>query len=80
MQAEGTTNKAALAQRLITGLAGEYARWTNTIQQMAAMERNLVGDVLLSSCFVTYAGAFNAELRNELVEVSLPHRVHANTL
>ena len=55
-----------MAQRLISGLAGEYARWTASIQAMAATEANLVGDVLLSSSFVTYAGAFNAELRHEL--------------
>jgi len=68
-QAERTANKAALAQRLITGLAGEYTRWTESIQQMSATEGNLVGDVLLSASFVTYAGPFNAELRHELVEV-----------
>lgn len=71
MQAERTAAKAQLAQRLITGLASEYTRWTESIQQMAATEGNLVGDVLLSSAFVTYAGVFNAELRRELVEVSL---------
>ena len=68
-QAERTANKASLAQRLISGLAGEYSRWSESIQQMAATEGNLVGDVLLSSSFVTYAGAFNAELRHELAEV-----------
>lgn len=67
-QAERTSNKAALAQRLITGLAGEYSRWTESIQQMATTESYLVGDVLLSSTFVTYSGAFNAELRQELAE------------
>lgn len=71
LQADRTANKAALAQRLITGLAGEYARWTESIAQMAATECNLVGDVLLSSSFVTYAGAFNAELRHELAEVGI---------
>lgn len=69
MQAERTANKAALAQRLISGLAGEYARWTESINQMAATEGNLVGDVLLGSSFVSYAGAFNAQLRHELVQV-----------
>lgn len=57
LQAERTANKAALAQRLITGLAGEFARWTQSIQEMAATEGNLVGDVLLSASFVSYAGA-----------------------
>lgn len=66
-QAERTAGKAALAQRLISGLAGEFSRWTESIQQMATTEGALVGDVLLSSSFVTYAGTFNAELRAEVV-------------
>lgn len=70
MQAERTANKAALAQRLITGLAGEYARWNTSIQHMSSNEANLVGDVLLSSSFVSYVGAFNTELRNRLVQVT----------
>lgn len=67
-QAERTANKAALADRLITGLAGEYQRWTASIQTMAAAEGKLVGDVLLAAAFVSYAGPFNAPLRHSLVE------------
>ena len=67
-QAEKTANKAALADRLITGLAGEYQRWTASILTMTAAEGKLVGDVLLAAAFVSYAGPFNALLRKELVE------------
>ncbi|EFN51784.1 hypothetical protein CHLNCDRAFT_37234 [Chlorella variabilis] len=65
-QAQRTASKAALAQRLITGLAGEFARWSESIVEMATTEGNLIGDVLLSSSFVTYAGAFNTQIRREL--------------
>ena len=66
-QAERTAAKAALAERLITGLAGEYGRWSESIAAMAAAEGRLPGDALLAAAFVSYAGAFNAPLRAELV-------------
>ena len=37
-QAEKTASKARLAERLITGLAGEFERWTKTIQEFAIAE------------------------------------------
>ena len=37
-QAEKTSAKAKLADRLINGLSGEFARWTQTIQKMAIAE------------------------------------------
>ena len=37
-QAERTAAKARLAERLISGLAGEFQRWTATIKRMAQAE------------------------------------------
>lgn len=41
-QADRTAAKAKLADRLITGLSGEFARWTATIEQMAVAEGTLL--------------------------------------
>jgi hypothetical protein len=38
LQADKTANKAAMAERLITGLAGEFERWTHSIREMATHE------------------------------------------
>ena len=67
-QAEKTGRKAALAERLISGLSGERARWTDTVEKLKVAEGRLPGDVLLASAFVSYAGPFNLQFRNELVE------------
>lgn len=66
-QAEKTASKAALAEKLISGLAGEYVRWQASIEALAKQEKTIVGDALLSAAFVAYAGAFNTPLRRELV-------------
>ena len=66
-QADKTQGKAALADRLITGLAGERKRWGESIEKFDVMEGKLVGDVLLASSFVSYAGPFDMGFRNALV-------------
>ena len=66
-QAEKTAAKARLAERLISGLAGEFQRWTATIGQLAQAEGRLVGDVLLAAAFVSYAGPFSMGFRRALV-------------
>lgn len=40
-QAEKTSTKAKLADRLITGLSGEFQRWTTTIKELAGSEGKL---------------------------------------
>eukprot|EP00232_Nephroselmis_pyriformis_P019075 CAMPEP_0182900652 /NCGR_PEP_ID=MMETSP0034_2-20130328/28990_1 /TAXON_ID=156128 /ORGANISM="Nephroselmis pyriformis, Strain CCMP717" /LENGTH=4527 /DNA_ID=CAMNT_0025034901 /DNA_START=131 /DNA_END=13711 /DNA_ORIENTATION=+ len=66
-QAEKTMTKANLADRLISGLAGENKRWGETIEKFSVQESKLVGDVLLASSFVSYAGPFNMNFRVNLV-------------
>ncbi|DBB00312.1 TPA: Dynein beta chain, flagellar outer arm [Trebouxia sp. C0004] len=66
-QAEKTSTKAKLADRLINGLSGENKRWNETIAKFGVAEGKLVGDVLLAAAFVSYAGPFNMEFRKRLV-------------
>ncbi|KFM23536.1 Dynein beta chain, flagellar outer arm [Auxenochlorella protothecoides] len=67
-QADRTASKADISRRLIAGLAGENERWAATVAEMEDEEGTLLGRVLLTSAFITYAGAFNAQLRGSLVE------------
>ena len=66
-QADKTASKKALADRLINGLAGERVRWGESIEKYNIMEGKLVGDVLLASSFVSYAGPFDMAFREKLV-------------
>ena len=46
-QAEKTSTKAKLADRLISGLSGEFQRWTLTIKELTISE----GDMLHHTFF-----------------------------
>lgn len=65
--ADKTQRKAQLADRLVNGLSGENKRWGAAIEKFGAMERRLVGDVMVAAAFVSYAGPFNSQFRNALV-------------
>lgn len=65
--AEKTQRKAQLADRLVNGLSGENKRWGEAIEKFGAMERRLVGDVMVAAAFVSYAGPFNSQFRTALV-------------
>ena len=68
--AEKTQNKANMADRLVNGLADEKIRWTNSIAEFEITERNYIGDVMVSSAFVSYIGAFSLPFRERLVDES----------
>ncbi len=55
-----------LANRLVGGLSSEKHRWTDSIALFRELEKQLPGDVLLISAFVSYAGAFDKKYRVDL--------------
>ncbi|XP_034243583.1 dynein heavy chain 3, axonemal isoform X2 [Thrips palmi] len=60
------SQKIVRAEQLIGGLGGEKARWSDTAKMLHGLLGNIVGDVLLSSGFIAYLGAFTVDFRNAL--------------
>uniref|UniRef100_A0A3Q1B6V2 Dynein, axonemal, heavy chain 5 n=1 Tax=Amphiprion ocellaris TaxID=80972 RepID=A0A3Q1B6V2_AMPOC len=67
--AQTCRRKMSNATALIDGLGGEKVRWTDSSARFQTQIRRLVGDVLLSSGFLSYAGPFNQEYRHLLLEL-----------
>ncbi|CDI86634.1 hypothetical protein EPH_0074210 [Eimeria praecox] len=75
-EAEKCQRKLDLAQRLMRSLGSEGARWGQTIDDLKEQRRVSVGDVLLSSSFVAYAGVFSKKYRDWLMyEKAVPFLV-----
>ena len=55
------------AEKLIGGLGGEKTRWSAVAAKLKEDFTNLTGDVLLSSSFVAYLGAFTTEYREDAI-------------
>lgn len=50
------------------GLAGERVRWESSISGYEGFLAALPGDALLAAAFLSYAGPFPSEFRDELVK------------
>ena len=59
--------KLERAEKLVTGLAGERTRWERTIEECETNAARLLGDVVVAAAFMSYAGPFPSEYREQLV-------------
>uniref|UniRef100_A0A8C8SM12 Dynein axonemal heavy chain 2 n=1 Tax=Pelusios castaneus TaxID=367368 RepID=A0A8C8SM12_9SAUR len=55
------------ADKLVSGLAGEKARWEETVQGLEEDLGYVVGDCLLAAAFLSYMGPFLSSYRDEIV-------------
>ena len=66
-EAERCARRLNLAQRLVKALGSENERWGKSIVLLDEQIKVIVGDVLMSSAFVSYAGPFNKTFRNLMI-------------
>ena len=68
---------------MINSLSEERDRWNKGANELADSKKKLIGNVGLSTAFISYCGPFNAEYRdyianqkliNQLKEMKIPHR------
>lgn len=55
-------------EQLVTGLAGEKTRWEASLIELDDQYEKLVGDCILAAAFMSYAGPFPSEYREDLVQ------------
>jgi dynein heavy chain len=65
-KAAACNDRLGLAHRLIGGLSSENERWGFEIEQYHVKAGLLIGDIMLSSAFVSYIGAFDKPNREFL--------------
>jgi dynein heavy chain len=65
--AEIMERRLIAADKLVSGLGSERVRWSKDLLELKDQRVQLLGDCLLVAGFLSYTGAFNWELRKELI-------------
>ena len=70
LQEKVGTTQARLnrAQKILSGLSGETARWSETAENLRNSSQYILGDSLLIAGVLTYMGAFSPSFRSEMLE------------
>jgi dynein heavy chain len=66
-EADACNKKLSLARRLVSALDSEEKRWATSIDDLSAKLNVLVGDVLISASFISYAGPFSKQFRTSII-------------
>lgn len=64
---DNCNRKLDLATRLVNALGSEKVRWAESITSLDSQLEVIVGDVLLSSAFISYTGPFSKRFRTGLL-------------
>merc|ERR1711935_711594 len=70
-QARKSKKQIDQANRLINGLSDERERWDKGANELSEKKRKLIGNVGLSTAFISYCGPFNAEFRDVIANERL---------
>merc|ERR1719174_184418 len=79
-EAESMQRKLHAASQLIEGLGSERERWTEELKSLSDIKLRLDGDCLVCSAFLSYAGAFNMEFRQQMVYTDWLDEVTRNNI
>lgn len=79
-EAERCARRLNLAQRLVKALGSENERWAKSIVVLDEQIKVIVGDVLMSSAFVSYAGPFNKKFRDIMIKEEFEKYFKANKI
>lgn len=68
-QAEIMEKRLTAASKLISGLGTERVRWGKEIEELNEKKKRVAGDGILAAAFLSYAGPFTFELRQDLLRI-----------
>ncbi|CAL8089314.1 unnamed protein product [Calicophoron daubneyi] len=70
-EADFTAKTLDLANRLVSGFASENIRWANQVEELRKLGETVIGDVLVTTSFISYFGYLSKPFRQELLDGKL---------